>query len=61
MAEAESGSTSPMFARTARMRAFARAMGDDMSKSTVGYATPMFSTHRTSDQQSDEEILMENF
>lgn len=40
MAEAESSGTNPIFQKSARMRAFARAMGDDMSSSTVGFASP---------------------
>jgi hypothetical protein len=31
---------SPSFARSAQARAFARCMGDDMEKSTAGYADP---------------------
>lgn len=31
---------SPAFARSAQSRAFARAMGDDMTKSTAGFADP---------------------
>ena len=58
MAEAESGATSAMFARSARLRAFAKAMGDDMSTSTAGFATPFFGGHGDSAQ---EEVLDSGF
>lgn len=38
MAEAESNANGPAFQRSARIRAFAKAMGDDMSTSAAGYA-----------------------
>jgi hypothetical protein len=41
--EAGEGARNEMFARSSREREFARLMGEDMSKSTAGYADP-FST-----------------
>lgn len=38
--EAESSASNQMFANMYRARAFARCMGDDMEKSTVGFADP---------------------
>lgn len=43
MAEAEAGASGPAFQRSARLRAFARCMGDNMSESNAGFANP-FST-----------------
>lgn len=40
MQEAEASAQNEMFARSNRARAFARCMGDDMSKSTAGFADP---------------------
>jgi hypothetical protein len=60
MAEAESGATSGMFALSARLRAFARAMGDDMAQSTAGFATPYFDTQEKKGD-SDTEILESGF
>jgi hypothetical protein len=68
--EAESRAQNPMFARSNRMRAFAKCMGDDMSKSTAGFANP-FSTGAVkpranatkpwADEVGEEEILNEGF
>jgi hypothetical protein len=48
---------SPAFARSAQARAFAKAMGDDMSTSTAGFADP-FSSAETDvihvDENGDE-------
>jgi hypothetical protein len=38
--EAERSASNEMFARSARARAFARCMGDDMSFSSAGFADP---------------------
>ena len=43
MANASAQATSPMFQRSGQLRAFARMMGDDMSKSTAGYASAAIS------------------
>lgn len=40
MASAEQGASNAMFAASARARAFSRCMGDDMEKSTAGFADP---------------------
>lgn len=40
MQEAEANAQNEMFARSNRARAFARCMGDDMTKSTAGFADP---------------------
>lgn len=40
LAEAENNASNEMFARSARARAFARCMGDDMSESTAGFTDP---------------------
>lgn len=44
MNAAESGVANEMFARSARERAFARCMGDDMGASAAGYADPFASS-----------------
>ena len=40
MSSAESNASNASFANMSRARAFARCMGDDMSKSTAGFADP---------------------
>jgi hypothetical protein len=59
MAEAESSASGDAFRRSARMRAFARCMGDNMETSTAGFASPFVSSAK--DSTDDSEILMENF
>lgn len=59
MAEAESRASGEMFQRSARLRAFAKAMGDDMSKSTVGFSNPALTGG--SDDDEGEELLAEGF
>lgn len=67
MQEAESQATGPMFQRSARIRAFAKAMGDDMETSSVGFAAPMFGEvpERPRDgepkESANDEILMSGF
>ena len=38
---ADADHENPAFARSAKQRAFAKAMGDDMSISTAGFADPV--------------------
>mgnify|MGYP007070997282 CR=1 FL=1 len=40
MSEAESRASNASFANMNRARAFSRCMGDDMAKSTAGFADP---------------------
>lgn len=54
MSEAEGNASNEMFARSARARAFARCMGDDMGTSTAGYADP-FATGAIDTQYSADE------
>lgn len=46
MSQAEQGASNAMYARSARARAFARCMGDDMEKSNAGFADPFASGAR---------------
>lgn len=48
---------SPGFARSAQARAFAKAMGDDMTKSAAGYADPGGAVKDT----GSEEIIAAGF
>lgn len=63
VSEAQSGATNPMFQRSAAMRAFSRAMGDDMSKSTAGFANPTFKSGSSAEEERarEEEILESGF
>lgn len=61
MAEAEANANGPMFKLSARMRAFARAMGDDMLTSTAGYADAAGAVMNSADPDTGGEILMSGF
>lgn len=62
MQEAESRGSSPAFARSNRIRTFAKCMGDDMSKSTAGFASPFAAgVVKTKDGEDGEEILASGF
>src|SRR6516162_6591378 len=49
------------FARSAQQRAFARCMGDDMEKSTAGFADPFFSGMHASETEDGDEILRSDY
>lgn len=65
MQEAESRASTQTFARSNRLRAFAKCMGDDMATSTAGFASPFADgTARRAGKDvgdSDEEILQSGF
>jgi hypothetical protein len=66
MEQASEGAQNEAFARSHRLRAFAECMGDDMTKSTAGYADPFVSggggvIRRGEDNPDDGEILASGY
>lgn len=57
--EAESRASNAMFARSNRIRAFARCMGDDMETSAAGYADPFAGEKALpGEDATDEELAL---
>ena len=52
---------SPAFAKSAQQRAFARCMGDDMSKSTAGFSDPYVAATRNTQADGEGEVIMSGY
>lgn len=49
------------FAKSQQQRAFARCMGDDMEKSTAGFADPYAAIVRGSQTEDGDQIIMSGY
>lgn len=58
MSTAESNASNSSFANMSRSRAFARCMGDDMEKSTAGFADPFSKVKETKSTESTESKVL---
>ena len=58
MSAAESSASNSSFANMSRSRAFARCMGDDMEKSTAGFADPFSKVKETKSTESTESKVL---
>jgi hypothetical protein len=59
--EAGRDALTPGFARSAQQRAFARCMGEDMTKSAVGFANPVVGAKVQTKKGVEEEIISSGY